>query len=76
MRVLTQQTSRWQSGLYISMDTAEELVDSKKCFKMTEYNRERQKHENREIKVETCRLKCEILRLTKDSHQDNRGSEG
>lgn len=43
---------------------------------MTEYNRERQKHENREIKVETCRLKCEILKLTKDSHQDNRGSEG
>lgn len=55
------------------MDTAEGLVDPKRCFNRTEYNRERQKHE---VKVEICRLKCEILKLTKDSNQDNRGSQG
>lgn len=53
-----------------------ELADWKRCFKMTEYNRERQIHEKHEAKVEICRLKCEILGLIKHSYQDNRGNEG
>jgi len=43
---------------------------------MTEYKRERQIREKREVKVEIYRLKCEILGLIKHSHQDNRGNEG
>lgn len=43
---------------------------------MTEYSRKKQIYEKHEINADICRLKCEILRLTKDSHRENRRNEG